>query len=68
MSEDVENRLEQHNRGESKWTKNKGLWTLAWISQAMSVAEAKKLKYLLKRQKGGQGFYNLTGLERPTGS
>gem|GEM_PF-6942650 len=34
----------------------------------MSITDARRLETLLKRQKGGQGFYNLTGLERESGS
>jgi putative endonuclease len=68
LSEDVDVRVQQHNDGVSKWTKGKGPWVLRWTSEAMSVGEARKLENLLKRQKGGQGFYNLTGLARSTGS
>ena len=28
----------------------------------MSLSEARKLENLLKRQKGGEGFYKITGL------
>ena len=68
LSEDVSIRLQQHNDGISKWTKGKGPWSLAWTSAAMSMTEARKLENLLKRQKGGAGFYHLTGLPRSSGS
>jgi len=31
----------------------------------MSLSDARKLENLLKRQKGGDGFYKITGLSRP---
>jgi putative endonuclease len=62
ISIDVARRLEQHNRGESQWTAGKGPWALIWTSEAMSLSEARKLENLLKRQKGGKGFYSITGL------
>jgi len=68
ISENVESRLRQHNGGISKWTKGKGPWTLRWTSEAMSITDARKLENHLKRQRGGNGFYQLTGLPRSSGS
>jgi predicted GIY-YIG superfamily endonuclease len=68
LSEDIALRLEQHNRGISKWTRSRGPWSLVWASAPMSLSEARKLERLLKRQKGGSGFYKLTGLTRSSGS
>jgi len=62
MSEDPMQRLEQHNSGVSKWTKDKGPWVLKWTSEAMSITDARKLENLLKKQKGGNGFFKTTGL------
>ena len=67
LSEDVELRLNQHNSGVSQWTRNRGPWRLLWQSDEFSLAEARRLESLLKRQKGGAGLYRLTGL-RPDGS
>jgi len=64
MSEDVEVRLQQHNEGVSKWTRNRGPWKLVWTSEAMSISEARKFENHLKAQKGGAGFTALTGLSR----
>jgi hypothetical protein len=33
-----------------------------WESETPSLGAARKLENLLKRQKGGRGFYRLTGL------
>ena len=62
ISEDVELRVKQHNSGQSSWTKDKGPWVLVWKSGNLSLGGARKLENLLKRQKGGVGFYRITGL------
>jgi predicted GIY-YIG superfamily endonuclease len=64
LSEDVGSRVEDHNLGFSKWTRRKGPWELIWQSEPMNLSSARKLELLLKRQKGGDGFYRLTGLSR----
>lgn len=65
LSEDTQQRLKQHNSGVSKWTKKHMLpWSIVWSSECLSLTEARKLENLLKRQKGGAGFYKMTGLIR----
>ena len=64
LSDDVARRIEQHNSGFSRWTKGKGPWKLVWQSESLNLSEARKLELLLKRQKGGAGFYQLTGIGR----
>ena len=68
LSEDVALRVAQHNSGASKWTRSRGPWSLVWTSHAMDLSEARKLENLLKKQKGGLGFYKITGLSRSSGS
>jgi predicted GIY-YIG superfamily endonuclease len=69
LSEEVQLRIEQHNAGVSEWTsRHAGPWKLVWLGPAMSLTEARKLENLLKRQKGGAGFYRMTGLQRASGS
>src|SRR5258708_22871914 len=68
MSEDVTTRVAQHNAEVSQWTKYRGPWMLRWTSEAMSITDARKLENELKRQKGGDGFFLLTGLPRSPGS
>jgi putative endonuclease len=65
---DLGRRLQQHNTGVSQWTRDRGPWTLVWQSEAGSLSEARKLELLLKRQKGGSGFYRITGLHPRAGS
>jgi len=64
LSDDVERRINQHNAGDSRWTRGKGPWILIWQSAEMNLSDARKLELLLKRQKGGKGFYRLIGLPR----
>ena len=64
LSDDVGCRINQHNVGDSRWTRGKGPWTLIWQSEEMNLSDARKLELLLKRQKGGDGFYRLIGLSR----
>jgi len=52
--------LNDHNTGISKWTKNNGPWVLVWQKEFPNLSEARKFENLLKRQKGGSGFYNST--------
>ncbi len=59
LSENILRRLEQHNTGLSRWTKNKGPWEIFWESPFMSLSEARKLENKLKRQKGGAGLMTL---------
>jgi len=65
LSNDTYNRVNQHNAGESKWTRGKGPWTLIWQGEEMVFSDARKLELLLKRQKGGDGFCRMIGLPRP---
>ncbi|HEY1663199.1 MAG TPA: GIY-YIG nuclease family protein [Verrucomicrobiae bacterium] len=68
LSENVSIRLQQHNTGVSKWTRYRGPWVLIWTSIQMPLSDASKLEILLKRQKGGSGFYAMTGLTKVSGS
>jgi putative endonuclease len=64
ITEDVLRRINQHNVGGSKWTRGRGPWKLVWQSDARNLSQARRLELLLKKQKGGDGFYRLTGLTR----
>jgi putative endonuclease len=64
VTANVEQRVVEHNAGRSRWTKGKGPWHLAWNSEPQSLSGARKLENALKRQKGGAGFYKMTGLPR----
>ena len=64
LSNDPERRLAQHNAGISRWAGANGPWRLIWTSEPKRLCDVLKLENLLKRQKGGAGFYRLTGLQR----
>ena len=62
LSEDAAARVAQHNGGASNWTRHRGPWQLVWQSVRLTLREARKLERKLKAQKGGRGFYRMTGL------
>ncbi len=64
LSDDVARRVQQHNAGQSRWTKGRGPWTIVWQSEESSLTDAKKLENRLKRQGRGKDFYAITGLHR----
>ena len=64
LSDDVSRRINQHNFGDSRWTRGKGPWILIWQSGEMNLSDTRKLELSLKRQKGGNGFYRMIGLSR----
>ena len=64
LSEDVAGRLQQHNSGESEWTRGRGPWMIVWQSERLSLTNARRLENQLKRQGRGKGFYSITGLRR----
>jgi len=68
LSENVQIRLQQHNQGVSKWTRHRGLWSLAWTSESLSLSDARILENRLKRQKGGVGLRFLIGQQNSSGS
>jgi putative endonuclease len=68
LSEDVRTRVDQHNLGDSKWTRGKGPWKLVWESEGMNLSQARKMENRLKRQGRGKGFYAITSLQRRGGS
>jgi len=59
LSDDVGRRINQHNAGDSRWTRAKGPWTLVWQSGELSLLEARKLENRLN-----QSFSNRGGLSR----
>ena len=63
MTTDLDERLEAHNCGKSKWTKSRGPWELVWESECATVSEARRLERKLKRQHGGNGLKRFIGLD-----
>jgi putative endonuclease len=58
LSEDVRVRLQQHNEGVSTWTRSHRPWTLVWMSELLSLTEARKLETLLNDKRAEWGFKN----------
>jgi putative endonuclease len=47
---DIEERLEKHNTGKgAKYTRGRGPLLLAWLSKPMTMSEAYKLEYRVKK-------------------
>ena len=64
ISEDTQRRLEQHHHGISRWTARYGPWELVHEERYENYRDARLRENELKRQKGGQNFFKLTGLSR----
>jgi putative endonuclease len=47
---DFENRLAEHNRGETSSIKHGAPWTLVWTKEASSRSEAMKLENQIKKR------------------
>ncbi|MCL5289356.1 MAG: GIY-YIG nuclease family protein [Acidobacteria bacterium] len=63
ISEDPEQRLIRHNRGLSFWTARYRPWLLVLTERFDDYRSARKRELQLKRQKSGQNFYRMTGLD-----
>ena len=64
FTENVALRVQQHNSGITPSTRGKGRWELIWQSDPLELTDARRLELNLKRQKGGNGFYQMTGLRK----
>ncbi len=64
FSENVCVRVQQYNIGLTASTRSKGPWKLVWQSDDLPLPAARALELNLKRQKGGNGFYQKTGLRK----
>lgn len=57
----IERRLEEHNRGQTRSTKQKGRWILIHKEQYSTRKEAKKRERMIKSYKGGNAFKKMVG-------
>jgi len=57
FSENVTLRVQQHNAGLTRSTRSRRPWKLVWQSDTLKLSDARRLELDLKRQKGGNGFY-----------
>lgn len=63
ISENPQQRLRQHNEGEAGWTARYRPWILLHEERYENYRAARKREIELKQRKGGQGFYQLLGLD-----
>ncbi len=63
ISEDPDRRLESHNDGKSRWTARHMPWRIVYRQCLPDITEARRFENRLKRQRGGHGFFALTGLD-----
>ncbi|TAN36168.1 MAG: hypothetical protein EPN23_09425 [Verrucomicrobia bacterium] len=64
VTDDLDRRLAQHNDGSSQWTRRyAGSWALVWQKSFDTLGVARAHENLLKRQRGGHGFFQHTGLD-----
>ncbi len=62
ISENPQKRLNQHNQALSGWTSRYPPWRLVYQESYENYGLARRRQLELKRQKGGDGFFRLTGL------
>ena|SRR5271170_120880 len=63
ISKDVDTRVAQHNDGVSKWSSKYGPWRLVHPETHPDFRSARIRENYLKRQRGGRGFYQATGID-----
>lgn len=56
---DLIRRINEHNRGQTKSTKRKGIWKIIYTENYSSILEAKRRERLIKSYKGGNAFKKL---------
>jgi predicted GIY-YIG superfamily endonuclease len=64
ISEDPEHRQQRHNGSENRgWTARHRPWELVYWEKCEDYNTARRRENELKRQKGGIGFFEKTGLD-----
>ena len=56
---DIERRLSEHNRGQTKSTRQEGVWEVIYTEEFENALEAKQREKLIKSYKGGNAFKKL---------
>jgi putative endonuclease len=65
FSENIDIRVQQHNAGMSRSIRGRDRWRIVRQRDFLTSSAVRELELELKKQKGGNGFYKLTGLQRP---
>lgn len=55
----IKRRLSEHNRGQTKSTRQKGVWKIVYTEKYDSEIEAKRRESQIKSYKGGNAFKKL---------
>ena len=55
----LQRRLEEHNRGQTKSTRQKGTWSIIYKEEFGTNIEAKRREKVIKSYKGGNAFKKL---------
>lgn len=55
----IDRRLEEHNRGKTKSTRQKGEWSLIYTETYSTALDAKRREKRIKSYKGGNAFKRL---------
>ena len=53
---DLVRRLSEHNRGQTRSTRQKGIWEVVYIEEYNDLLEARRRERQIKSYKGGNGF------------
>ncbi len=55
----LERRISEHNRGQTRSTRQKGIWELKYKEKFLTSLEAKRREFKIKSYKGGEAFKKL---------
>ena len=61
-TDDLERRVQQHQQGETRWTRNRGPWTLVLTESFPTRADAMRKERKLKRGRTHQQLRKLLGV------
>jgi len=61
-TDDLERRVQQHQQGETRWTRNRGPWTLVFSESFQTRADAMHREKQLKRGRANQQLRKLLGV------
>lgn len=56
---DLERRLSEHNRGQTRSTRQLGVWEVIYVEEFVTAIEAKRREKEIKSYKGGNAFKKL---------
>ena len=60
-TDNVNRRIKEHNKGQSKYTRNKGPWMLEYTEEYITLSEARKRELTIKSWKKRKSIEKLIG-------